>query len=113
MGDTERCCGQLKSGNSLSKPNFGVGPKLRTGLRRVRAQHYRDLRRIAFTEWSRADAGPEFAEELMGFCQQGLAKIKCPRSVDFDKELPRHPTGKFYKRLLRDQYWVDHKTKII
>jgi long-chain acyl-CoA synthetase len=50
---------------------------------------------------------------LMDFCQQGLAKIKCPRSVDFDKELPRHPTGKLYKRLLRDQYWADHKTKII
>jgi long-chain acyl-CoA synthetase len=60
-----------------------------------------------------ADAGPEFAEELMDFCQQGLAKIKCPRSVDFDKELPRHPTGKLDKRLLRDQYWADHKTKII
>ena len=60
-----------------------------------------------------ADAGPEFEEELMHFCQQGLAKIKCPRSVDFDKELPRHPTGKLYKRLLRDQYWADHKTKII
>ncbi|MEY2467935.1 MAG: long-chain acyl-CoA synthetase, partial [Actinomycetota bacterium] len=30
----------------------------------------------------------------------------CPRSIDFDKELPRHPTGKLYKRLLRDRYWV-------
>jgi len=60
-----------------------------------------------------ADAGPELAEELMAFCQQGLTKIKCPRSVDFDKELPRHPTGKLYKRLLRDKYWADHKTKII
>ena len=60
-----------------------------------------------------ADVGPEFAEELMDFCQQGLTKIKCPRSIDFDKELPRHPTGKLYKRLLRDQYWADHKTKII
>ena len=60
-----------------------------------------------------ADVGPDFEEELMAFCQQELAKIKCPRSVDFDEELPRHPTGKLYKRLLRDKYWADHKTHII
>ena len=60
-----------------------------------------------------ADVGPEFEADLMAFCQQGLTKIKCPRSIDFDKELPRHPTGKLYKRLLRDKYWADHKTKII
>ena len=28
-----------------------------------------------------------------------------PKSVDFMAELPRHPTGKLYKRLLRDKYW--------
>ena len=26
-------------------------------------------------------------------------------SVDFRDELPRHPTGKLYKRLLKDEYW--------
>ena len=30
---------------------------------------------------------------------------KCPRSVDFEPELPRLPTGKLYKRRLRDRYW--------
>jgi long-chain acyl-CoA synthetase len=35
----------------------------------------------------------------------GLSHIKCPRSVDFRPELPRHPTGKLYKRLLKDEYW--------
>jgi acyl-CoA synthetase (AMP-forming)/AMP-acid ligase II len=60
-----------------------------------------------------ADVGPDLEQELMVFCQQSLAKIKCPKSVDFDKELPRHPTGKLYKRLLRDKYWADHKTQII
>jgi acyl-CoA synthetase (AMP-forming)/AMP-acid ligase II len=34
-----------------------------------------------------------------------LAQFKCPRSVDFRDELPRYPTGKLYKRLLRDEYW--------
>ena len=34
-----------------------------------------------------------------------LAGYKVPRSVDFEAELPRHPTGKLYTRLLRDKYW--------
>ena len=53
-----------------------------------------------------ADATEEFARELMAFCREGLADMKCPRSVDFMEELPRHPTGKLYKRLLKDQYWA-------
>ena len=43
--------------------------------------------------------------ELMDFCREHLSAIKCPRSVDFRDELPRHPTGKLYKRLLKDEYW--------
>ena len=31
-------------------------------------------------------------------------------SVDFEAELPRHPTGKLYKRLLRDRYWPARPT---
>jgi acyl-CoA synthetase (AMP-forming)/AMP-acid ligase II len=45
------------------------------------------------------------ARELIAFCRQHLADVKCPRSVDFRPELPRHPTGKLYKRLLKDEYW--------
>jgi acyl-CoA synthetase (AMP-forming)/AMP-acid ligase II len=51
------------------------------------------------------DAGPELERELIEFCKQHLAAIKCPRSIDFRPELPRHPTGKLYKRLLKDEYW--------
>ena len=51
------------------------------------------------------DAGPQLEQELIGFCQKQLAKFKCPKSVDFEKELPRHPTGKLFKRLLKDRYW--------
>lgn len=56
---------------------------------------------------------PELAEELLAFCQDQLAKIKCPRSVDFDPALPRHPTGKLYKRLLRDRYWGNKDSRIV
>jgi long-chain acyl-CoA synthetase len=52
-------------------------------------------------------AGPELAAELIEYCRERLAHYKCPRSVDFKDELPRHPTGKLYKRLLRDEYWKD------
>ena len=59
-------------------------------------------------------AGPELAEELIAFCRENLAHLKCPRSVDFEAELPRHPTGKLYKRLLRDRYWEGHgKSRIL
>jgi long-chain acyl-CoA synthetase len=47
---------------------------------------------------------PELAAELMAFCKQSLSHIKCPKSVDFEAELPRTPTGKLLKRVLRDRY---------
>ncbi len=50
--------------------------------------------------------GPELAAELIAHCREHLADIKCPRTVDFRDDLPRHPTGKLYKRLLRDEYWA-------
>lgn len=53
-------------------------------------------------------AGPEMEQELIAYCRSQLADVKCPRSVDFRDELPRHPTGKLYKRLLKDEYWEGH-----
>ena len=47
----------------------------------------------------------ELEAELIAYCREHLADVKCPRSVDFRDELPRHPTGKLYKRLLKDEYW--------
>lgn len=60
-----------------------------------------------------AERGPELEAELIEFCQSQLAKIKCPRSIDFEQELPRHPTGKLYKRLIRDRYWGNRDSKIV
>ena len=37
--------------------------------------------------------------------------MKCPRSIDFRAELPRHPTGKLYKRLLKDEYWTRSRSR--
>jgi long-chain acyl-CoA synthetase len=55
----------------------------------------------------------ELAAELIAFCREHLAGVKCPRSVDFEAELPRLPTGKLYKRVLRDRYWGDRKSRIV
>ena len=60
-----------------------------------------------------ADAGPELAQELMDWCRERISHVKCPRSVDFLEELPRHPTGKLYKRLLKDRYWGSSESRIV
>ena len=51
------------------------------------------------------EPSPEVETELLAYCAEHLARSKCPRTIDFRDELPRHPTGKLYKRLLRDEYW--------
>ena len=45
------------------------------------------------------------AEELVSHVRRHLAGYKAPRSIDFEQQLPRTPTGKLMKRLLRDRYW--------
>jgi fatty-acyl-CoA synthase len=53
------------------------------------------------------------ADELIAYARQHLAAYKCPRSIDFERALPRLPTGKLYKRLLRDRYWGRDGSKIV
>ena len=50
-------------------------------------------------------AGDALARELISWCKERLADIKCPRSVDFERELPRAETGKLYKKELKARYW--------
>jgi long-chain acyl-CoA synthetase len=57
--------------------------------------------------------GPQLAEELIAYCGQHLSRQKVPRSIDFEKELPRLPTGKLYKRILRDRYWGNKTSRIV
>jgi acyl-CoA synthetase (AMP-forming)/AMP-acid ligase II len=62
-------------------------------------------------EWS--EAGPDLERELIDFCEQHLSKLKCPRSIDFDPQLPRAESGKLYKRRLKDRYWEGHETRLL
>ncbi len=57
--------------------------------------------------------GAETQAELIAFCRERLAHYKCPRSIDFEAELPRLPTGKLYKEPLRERYWRGRKNRIV
>ena len=60
-----------------------------------------------------ADAGDALAAELLAFARANISHVKAPRALDFMQELPRHPTGKLYKRLLRDAYWGKKDSRIV
>jgi long-chain acyl-CoA synthetase len=57
--------------------------------------------------------GAEMEAELIAFCRDHLAHHKCPRSIDFEAQLPRLPTGKLYKAPLRERYWKGRTTRIM
>jgi long-chain acyl-CoA synthetase len=59
------------------------------------------------------EASGAIERELIDFCNEHLARQKCPRSIDFVTEFPRLPTGKLYKKPLRDKYWGDKKSRIV
>ena len=63
-----------------------------------------------------AEGGRRFLDafdELMAFARENISHVKAPKRIDFMEELPRHPTGKLYKRLIRDVYWGKRDSKIV
>jgi long-chain acyl-CoA synthetase len=60
-----------------------------------------------------ATASDALAADIIAFCRASLSSIKCPRSVEFAEQLPRHPNGKLYKRRLRDRYWAGRESGIV
>ena len=58
------------------------------------------------------EASTALEAELLAFVRTRLAGFKVPKSVDFETELPRYPTGKLYTRLLKDRYWVGRDKRI-
>jgi acyl-CoA synthetase (AMP-forming)/AMP-acid ligase II len=43
---------------------------------------------------------------LIRHCGRSLAGYKKPRSVEFVEALPKNPSGKVLKRVLREPYWA-------
>ncbi len=58
-------------------------------------------------------AGPDLEAELIAYCRAHLATYKCPRTVEFEPELPRDPNGKLYKRRIRERYWQGRSSRIV
>ena len=54
------------------------------------------------------DTGLDLERELIDYCRERLSHIKCPRTIDFKEELPRTPSGKLLKRILKDEYWKEN-----
>jgi long-chain acyl-CoA synthetase len=52
------------------------------------------------------------ASDLIEYCASRLAPYKRPTSVDFVEALPRNPTGKLLKAVLRETYWRGQKRNI-
>jgi len=59
------------------------------------------------------EPGEATAAELIAYCRDKVAAFKCPRSIDFEAQLPRLPTGKLYKTALRERYWKGHASRIV
>ncbi|MHB8466716.1 MAG: AMP-binding protein [Acidimicrobiales bacterium] len=53
------------------------------------------------------------ATSLLEYAALHLARFKVPRSIDFVEQLPRLPTGKLYKRRIREPYWEGHESRVL
>jgi acyl-CoA synthetase (AMP-forming)/AMP-acid ligase II len=51
-------------------------------------------------------------DEIIEFCRGKLGGFERPRSVDVVKELPRNPTGKVLRRVLREPYWAGRRRRV-
>ena len=45
------------------------------------------------------------AAELLAHCKASIAGFKCPRSIEFQADLPRLPSGKIQRHKVRAPYW--------
>ncbi len=51
-------------------------------------------------------------DELIAWVRERLAHYKCPKSIDFVSSLPRNPSGKVLKRILREPYWEGRERQV-
>ncbi|MGH2364616.1 MAG: acyl-CoA synthetase [Chloroflexota bacterium] len=58
------------------------------------------------------EAGPSLAADILAYCDGKMARYKLPKSIDFVAAMPRDPSGKLYKRKLREPYWQGRQRAI-
>ena len=52
------------------------------------------------------------ADEILAYARERLAGFKCPKTVDFVEEIPRNPSGKILKNVLREPYWEGRDRRV-
>jgi long-chain acyl-CoA synthetase len=58
-------------------------------------------------------AGSEIsARDIAAYAQQHIAGFKCPKSIDFVDSIPRNPSGKILKKILREPYWAGLERRV-
>lgn len=50
--------------------------------------------------------------EIIDFCKERLASYKKPKSVEFWDSLPKTPSGKTVKNVIRDRYWKGYEKRV-
>jgi long-chain acyl-CoA synthetase len=61
----------------------------------------------------RAEGAETTESDLIAFARERIAHYKCPTSVDFvEGPLPRNPSGKLLKRVLREPFWEGQERRI-
>ena len=95
--------GMLMAAMRLNVPCvFVSGGPMEAGKTRL-SEHRLDLV-DAMVIAADSNASDELAEELREYAREHMAHYKVPRTFDFRPELPRMPTGKLYKKPLRQEY---------
>jgi len=50
--------------------------------------------------------------ELIAHCKNNLGSYKKPKNIEFVDSLPRNPSGKVLKRVLREKYWANEDRRV-
>ena len=60
-----------------------------------------------------AQPGANLSEyDIIEFARTQIARFKCPKSVDIVEAIPRNPSGKILKKVLRAPYWEGHERRV-
>lgn len=51
-------------------------------------------------------------EDVIEFARENMARFKCPRSVEFVVDVPRTPSGKPKKNVIREDFWAEESRRI-
>ncbi len=70
-----------------------------------------EIRSVVQLQRGRSASG-ELAEELIEFARSRLPGFKRPRSIEFTDDLPRLPSGKIQRRLVREPFWEGRERQI-